>query len=255
MSKYLYHVDDVNVEDVIDGTLYVIQPSKIVEVKDDFHAQALLNHKVHQGLIEVTVTPKADGSGFDWTVGYKQAAADALGAADDARIQDWVTGQIEERIRKNYPALPPSDRLKVLIKRRGVVIENFGIRPVEIKQGQGQQPVVPTVDNINVTELIQQRNTLDAKLKQEQAERAADRETLAQLGRQVTELMKAQAQGKGTEENDKGDVDEGTSGEGQSQGAGEAGSVAEQGTYAAPVLQDITSRTVRRPNERKPTVK
>lgn len=227
--KYLYHCDDINVEDVIDGTLYVIPPNKIVEVKNDFHAEAILSHKHFQGLVEVTIIPKEDGSGFDWTPGYKQIAADRLAASDDNRIQDWVQGQIEERVRKNYPALPPSDRLKLIIKRRGVEISNFGLHPVEIKQGQ--KPVASPAESVNVTELIQQRNTLEGTLKLERQERETDRQRMDKLTKQVEALlaMRANAEvasGKESDDDNKSNVDEGADGQGTSGSASGSDNVA-----------------------------
>jgi hypothetical protein len=126
---YLLHVGNEPVYDFVqDIGMYTFPPGEPVEVKDDFIARAILEHKRLEGLVEVAVLRSRGGIQFDID-GATGAAKTALTAGRRELVARYIKIQQEDRIRHNFPPLPPSPVVQRIIEEDGVDLKQFGINP------------------------------------------------------------------------------------------------------------------------------
>lgn len=151
--RFLLHVDDQSVVDIIDGIKYEALPGKPLRFDNDHHAQAFLEHKATYGVIECQAKDTETGVVVDLE-GSREAAKAALDASETAVVNDYIKTQIEDRIRKNYPAMPPQGRAADIIEKRQVDLKLHGINPV------GWMPNENTPTSENFSELKKQNELL-----------------------------------------------------------------------------------------------
>lgn len=130
MSKYLLHVDDEEVTDCIEGIVYRVPPNRPVKIESDLIAHLIMEHKHYHGLVYVNEVEDADGGVKLDVKTAKTEAAKRLFDEDQRQINKYITIQREDRLRFNFPALPPGGRMEKAIKRHNVDLSKAGIFPV-----------------------------------------------------------------------------------------------------------------------------
>ena len=134
------------VETVVDGAppgpmgrLFVIEPDKPIKVPYEA-GRFILEHLAYTGVVRVTETDKADGTGTEYDVASARTESLQQFEAEDARRwRDYVTYCIDDKVnnKKAVPATP--DAIKRIIDRRGYRLSDFGIAPVGEIQPQDKQ--------------------------------------------------------------------------------------------------------------------
>lgn len=162
MSKILYHTDVEVVHDLNDGLLYTFPPNEPVEVKDDYIASKILEHKVYHGLVEVKQIQTRSGVKYDLDAAQK-AAEIALKEADKKVLDEYVKSQLEDRIRKNYPPVPPTGRYKYVVDKYRIDLRKYGINligPDAIENA----PTIQTMTSPDVQILMNENAELRSKI-------------------------------------------------------------------------------------------
>ncbi len=126
---YLIQVGPEPVHDVIDGKLFTFPPNEPVEVEDDFAGRAIIEHKAYTGITQVPMVKTRTAINFD-VEGAKKRAAVARKTGLQSLVDNYIKTQIEDRLRKNYPAMPPSEVVQKAIDELGIDLSSYGIRPV-----------------------------------------------------------------------------------------------------------------------------
>ena len=126
---FLMHVGSKPVSDKLnDLPPFVFQPGKAQEVRDDFIARALLDHKGPEGLIEVKPVgfnemglPKFD------LEAAKREALERLKEGRTEMVKRYIQTQQEYRISAGKPPLPPSPVVAKIIEEEGIDLAAEGI--------------------------------------------------------------------------------------------------------------------------------
>lgn len=127
--RVLYHLSEGPITEKLGHIMYRIPPGEPTEIADDFHAEKLLERFAAPfGLVEVCVYKTADGTKYDLEKAHAEAV-EGLAAGEEACIAKYIKVQLEDRIRVNFPPLPPVGRVAELIKKRNVDLGMYGIRP------------------------------------------------------------------------------------------------------------------------------
>jgi hypothetical protein len=136
----LYHVDD-EVVTFNNGAVHVILPPETpVEVFPEYDALVLLQEKAFHGVVRVNEVRTARGVSFDVEDAHIRAA-EALAAADQNTINQFVEGQFEDRVKTGRPPLPPAknSRLERLVKKYHVDFKaSYGLDVVSIATAQAK---------------------------------------------------------------------------------------------------------------------
>lgn len=143
------------------GRLYTVEPGKAVKVPYEA-GRFFLEHLAYTGVVRVTETERADGTGTDLNIAKAKAESLAKFEEEDSRrwreyVEYCVTDKINNK--RAVPATPKA--IKDLIERRGYRLADYGIAPVgEI------QPVDAGIAALKVqnAQLQQQLDELTAKL-------------------------------------------------------------------------------------------
>lgn len=126
---WLMHVGKNQISDKLnDYPPFIFEPGKPKEVKDDFLARAILDHKGTEGLIEVPMV--IDGATglpkFDYETA-KRAAVEKLKAGRKELVMRYISTQQEYRISAGKPPLPPSPVVQRIIEEEGIDLAAEGI--------------------------------------------------------------------------------------------------------------------------------
>lgn len=127
--RYLIHVDDEVIHDLVEARLYTFPPNEAVEVEDDFIAGRIEEHLAYRGI--TVVKQKRTPKGIVFDIESAQAEArERLEAARTKAVLDYVTMQQESRISAGKPALPPTGRVLEIINKRGIDLgKEFNLHP------------------------------------------------------------------------------------------------------------------------------
>lgn len=130
--KYLLHAHTEPVADFLDITLYVVKPNIPFRFENDFHAQRFFEHMEHSGVVYVKENHNDETGQF--TLDIKGAIAEArerLYEQETAMVERYVRTQQEDRLRRNFPAMPPEGRTAEIIKKRNIDLgETYNLYPV-----------------------------------------------------------------------------------------------------------------------------
>lgn len=126
---HLYHVNPEPVHHVVDGRLYTIPPGEAFEIEDPLHGRNILEHKAYLGIVEVPVVKTGRGIEFD-VEGAARAAAAQLVEQDLQSVANWARQQVEDRVQKGLPVLPPPERIAGIIERRKIDLTRLGIEKI-----------------------------------------------------------------------------------------------------------------------------
>lgn len=180
--RFLLHTGPEPVVDVIDGVKYEALPGKPLKFTDILHANAFLEHKHDYGVIEVGATETETGIQLDLAEA-KERADQALKQAEDNIVAAYVKTQVEDRLRHNFPAMPPQGRAKEIIARKKIDLKKHGINPVGWLPEEQNMPGVASFNELKETNrLLQEQNQM---LAGQNEKLAAD---LAKLTETVTAL-------------------------------------------------------------------
>lgn len=128
---YLLHVGKHEVYDKInDYPPFCFPPGEAVEIPDEFIAGKILEHKRLEGLVMVPMKGKKNGFPEYDVEGAKIEAARVLKKAHREIYERYVKDQRENRIRKNFPPLPPSEVVRRIIEEEGYDLAADGINIV-----------------------------------------------------------------------------------------------------------------------------
>lgn len=150
---FLLHVDTEPVHEVMEGRLLTLLPNEPFEVKEivstdvdlngnktfvipsEFIARVIIAHQMHHGVVLV----KEIRRGYNTELDVKSARAEAaiaLKAGQDKMLSEYVRIQLEDRLKENKPALPPSKPIERIIDERGIDLQKeYGFRPVGWRVG------------------------------------------------------------------------------------------------------------------------
>lgn len=134
---WLLHVDAEHDEgqgpgivcDRIDVNDYRLPANRPVEISNNFHANKVMEHKSYHGVVVVNHVTNDEGVKLDLDDARRRATATLFTRERDA-IDRYIKTQLEDRLRMNYPALPPDARTARLIVKHGVDLTTYGIKPV-----------------------------------------------------------------------------------------------------------------------------
>jgi hypothetical protein len=126
---FLMHVGSTPVSDKLnDLPPFVFQPGKAQEVRDEFIAKVLLEHKGPEGLVEVKPIgfnemglPKFD------LEASKREALEKLKEGRTELVKRYISTQQEYRISAGKPPLPPSPVVARIIEEEGIDLAAEGI--------------------------------------------------------------------------------------------------------------------------------
>jgi hypothetical protein len=159
---YLMHVGREPVYDVIqDFGMITFPPGEPVEVKDDYVAKRIMEHKKIQGLVEVPVIKNKLGVSFDMETARKNAR-EALAYGQKALIDNYIKEQ-QGRIAQNFPVLPPSPVVQRIAEEQGIDFKEYGLTPPGVKIGNKPAERIDALEAI-VREIMEQNKLLMQKL-------------------------------------------------------------------------------------------
>lgn len=133
--KLLLHTDDETVFVRVDINSYILPPGEPVEIENDHHANIILEQKVFHGIVEVPMTKTRSGINYD-IESATASAKEALLAADDLVVAQYIRTQLEDRLGAGKPALAPQGRALKIIRRTQTDLADYGIMPVGWKQSE-----------------------------------------------------------------------------------------------------------------------
>jgi hypothetical protein len=136
---FIFHVNPQSVDDRIDLSTYDVPPNKPFRFDNDFHAEKFLEHKApYYGVVKVDQQLDEDTGQFKLDLDKaKKQAYQALEKAEILMVETYVSTQRSDRIRINYPAMPPEGRVADIIERRKIDLgEQYGIYPVGYGKSQ-----------------------------------------------------------------------------------------------------------------------
>jgi hypothetical protein len=188
-TKVLLQVDESQeVADVINGHLITFPPAEPVEL-DTFIADTVMQHMGDiYGFVEVPMTKTK--TGVTWDVDKAiELATERLKKCERASVEFYVRQQLEDRIAAGKPALAPTGRALMIIKKHNINLRTeYGLSPVGWKDIGAD---VPNTDNAQVSDKALTALVSSQKLQIEsQAEQIATQATqIETLGNQFAELM------------------------------------------------------------------
>ena len=173
MSKVLYQcATDLNGDGkecaFVDGNgkMWRLPFDVPTEFENEFMASKIIEHCHYYGIVEVHSTRDRSGVHYDME-DAKRRAQQALDASIDACINDYILNQMTDRVRQNFPPLPPQGRaLECCIIRKYNLIK-AGIRligwmpPYEMEDPGYGNTAIGTGTPSNIQE---QMNQLQAQL-------------------------------------------------------------------------------------------
>lgn len=133
--KLLLHTDDEVVHARIDINSYTLPPGEPVEIENDHHANLILEQKVFHGIVEVPTIKSRTGISYDIDSAIA-TSKEALLAADDLVVAQYIRTQLEDRLGAGKPALAPQGRALKIIRRTKTDLADYGIMPVGWKQSE-----------------------------------------------------------------------------------------------------------------------
>ncbi len=143
---WLLHVDETEqVAAVIDNKLYVLPPGKPVEMPE-FDGNIIMARLHYCGIVRVTETRDDEGIHLH-TKEAREASKTLLAQKDREIVTEYIQIQLEDRVKINMPALPPSGRQAKVIARSGVKLEDYGVRPVGWVMGKAAEAAIPAAQD------------------------------------------------------------------------------------------------------------
>lgn len=171
----LFHANDDSIVEIVDGAMYTLIPNEPNEIENEFHAQKILERLPWAGIVQVQTVKTKGGVKYDIDAATEEAM-EARHASEDKMITEYVTIQMEERVRHGRPVLPPEGRVAAAILSRNIDLgAKYNLFPVgwdkdgaTLAAAGGSPEETKALRERNEqleAELAQQRATTDAILK------------------------------------------------------------------------------------------
>lgn len=110
------------------GRLYIVEPNKPTKVPYEA-GRFILDHLGYTGVVQVDITETDSGTRYD----IPKAQADSrakLKESDELRFKSWISGVIDDYVKRNKPVPQPDDSIMAVIARRGYDLKAYGIVPI-----------------------------------------------------------------------------------------------------------------------------
>lgn len=91
------------------GRKYTVPFDEPTEIMSDFMAEKIIEHCHYYGIIEVATTKTREGIQYNMK-DARARALESLEVSEKACINDYIRTQLEDRVRANFPPLPPQGR-------------------------------------------------------------------------------------------------------------------------------------------------
>jgi hypothetical protein len=91
------------------GRKYTVPFDEPTEILSDFMAEKIIEHCHYYGIIEVMTTKTREGIQYNMK-DARARAMESLEVSEKACINDYIRTQLEDRVRANFPPLPPQGR-------------------------------------------------------------------------------------------------------------------------------------------------
>lgn len=136
MARVLYHLYTNHLDEPQDvawcdgnGLLHKVPYDEPTEIMSDWFARLIVEHCEYSGIVEVELIKDRHGVRYSME-DAKHRALQCLEVAEKKCINDYIFTQLNDRIRANYPPMPPMGRqLECVIKHKTNLLKH-GIRPV-----------------------------------------------------------------------------------------------------------------------------
>lgn len=110
------------------GRLFVVPVGKATRVPHEA-GRFILDHLGYTGVVRVEVTESDTGTKYN-IAKAKQESMDKLKLADEMRFKQWLTGVIEDYVKRSKPVPEPDEGMMKVIQRRGYDLKQYGIVPI-----------------------------------------------------------------------------------------------------------------------------
>jgi hypothetical protein len=110
------------------GRLFIVEPGKPKKVPYEA-ARFMLDHLSYTGVVRVDVIESEDGTKYDLPKAKAESLA-KLKEMDDLRFRRWLSGVIEDYVKRSKPVPSPEESIQRIIDRRGYDLKKYGIVPV-----------------------------------------------------------------------------------------------------------------------------
>ena len=110
------------------GRLFIVEPGKPKKVPYEA-ARFILEHLGYTGVVKVDVIESEGGTKYD----LAKAKADSMAKlvqADDLRFKAWISGVIEDYVKRSKPVPAPEGAILRIIERRKYDLKKYGIVPI-----------------------------------------------------------------------------------------------------------------------------
>lgn len=98
----------------------------------------ILDHLGYTGVVRVEVTESDTGTKYD-VAKAKQESIDKLKDGDELRFKFWLSGVIEDYVKRSKPVPKPDDTIMRIIERRGYDLRQYGIVPIGWREAESQK--------------------------------------------------------------------------------------------------------------------
>lgn len=117
-----------------DGYCWIVEPGKPKKVPFEV-GRIALDHYGYTGVVLVDVTETRDelgnitGTKYDLETAKKQSRVKTE-RGDELMFKGWLSGAIEDYVKRNKPVPEPPEAIMVIIERRGYDLKKYGIVPI-----------------------------------------------------------------------------------------------------------------------------
>lgn len=119
-----------------DGFSWILEANKPTRVPYEVYRVATeATHLQYASVVKVDVTEKKDefgnvvGTDFDLESAKRESAA-RLQQADDRAFQFWISGIVEDYVKRGKPVPEPDAHIQRIIARRNYDLKRYGIVPI-----------------------------------------------------------------------------------------------------------------------------
>lgn len=116
------------------GRLFIVKAGKPTRVPEEA-ARFMLDHYGYTGVVRVRETPTSDGIHYELKEAH-QESLDKLAQADEVIFRNWLSGIIEDYVKRSKPVPVPDERMAKLIARRHYNLKDYGIVPIGFAEKQ-----------------------------------------------------------------------------------------------------------------------
>jgi hypothetical protein len=177
---WLIQVGPEPIHTVQEGRLYSFLPSVPKKIEDNFLARNILQELSITGITQVPESTDTSGMPQYDIEGAKKQAKQARLEGLRRIVDRYIKTQLEDRLRKNYPAMPPSEPEQKAIDELGIDLSEHGIRSFTSSPLSGDKS----------------RSAADAGLIAKQNQRIDDLESGMRALMEQNKLLLAEIQGK-----------------------------------------------------------